>query len=398
MTIEQQLFEGTDIRLGPIDFEKDPEVESRWTHDLSYLRMLGRELARPLSPAQLKKKYEGIEKGMEERNLIYYTIRRKEDELLLGFMRLFWLEWSHGTAHLQMGIGDPAERGKGYGSQALSLILRFAFDELNLYRLSATVGEDNPGAHRILPEVRFRGRGAPAQGAAARRADLRPAHARAAQRRVEARMSAQLFRGALVRLAAVDPDEMSKAMPRWNLDSEFYRMLDSGPQAMFSAKKVKEWIEKDLEKDPAQDMFFSIRALADDRLIGFMSLFDNTGHTGDALVGIGIGEREYWGKGYGTDAMRVMLDYVFNELNYRRLSLIVFEHNPRGIRSYEKAGFVREGRLARHDGARWAALGLVLDGHFAPGMGSAQRRRRRRRRLKSPCTCEAHLRGLWRKV
>ena len=169
-------------------------------------------------------------------------------------------------------------------------------------------------------------------------------------------MSAQLFRGALVRLAAVDPDEMSKAMPRWNLDSEFYRMLDSGPQAMFSAKKVKEWIEKDLEKDPAQDMFFSIRALADDRLIGFMSLFDNTGHTGDALVGIGIGEREYWGKGYGTDAMRVMLDYVFNELNYRRLSLIVFEHNPRGIRSYEKAGFVREGRLRgmmARDGRRW---------------------------------------------
>ena len=178
-------------------------------------------------------------------------------------------------------------------------------------------------------------------------------------------MSAQLFRGALVRLAAVDPDEMSQALSRWNIDSEYYRMLDSAPQTMFSAKKVKEWIEKDLERDPAEDRFFSMRTLADDRLIGFMSLFDNPAHTGDALVAIAIGEREYWGKGYGTDAMRVMLDYVFNELNYRRLSLIVFEHNPRGVRSYEKAGFVREGRQPRHDGARWAALGLVLDGHSA---------------------------------
>jgi RimJ/RimL family protein N-acetyltransferase len=155
MTIEQQLFEGTDIRFGPIDHDKDPEVESRWTHDLSYLRMLGRELARPLSQAQLKKKYEGIEKGMEERNQIYYTIRRKEDDGLLGFVRLFWIEWSHGAAQLQMGIGDPAERGKGYGSQALGMILRFAFDELNLYRLTAVVGEDNPRGVNFFQKFGF---------------------------------------------------------------------------------------------------------------------------------------------------------------------------------------------------------------------------------------------------
>ena len=176
-------------------------------------------------------------------------------------------------------------------------------------------------------------------------------------------MSRQLFCGSLVRLAAIDPDEMSKAMSRWNLDSEYYRMLDSAPALFWSAKKVKEWIEKDLEKDPADDMFFSIRALADDRLIGFISLFDNPGHTGDALVGIAIGEREYWGRGYGTDAMQVMLDYVFNELNYRRLTLIVFEHNPRGIRSYEKSGFVLEGRTRGamlRDGRRWDWLWMGI--------------------------------------
>jgi RimJ/RimL family protein N-acetyltransferase len=144
MTIEQQLFEGETIRLGPIDYEKDPAVESRWTHDLSYLRMVGRDLARPLSPAQVKKKYEAIEKGMEERNLIYYTIRRKEDNELLGFIRLDWIEWTHGAASLKMAIGDFSERGKGYGSQVLRLFLCYAFDELNLYRLTATLSEDNP--------------------------------------------------------------------------------------------------------------------------------------------------------------------------------------------------------------------------------------------------------------
>lgn len=155
MAIEAQLFEGETIRLGSIDFDKDPEVESRWTHDLSYLRMLGRDLARPLSQAQLKKKYEAIEKGMEEHNLIYYTIRRNEDNGLLGFIRLEWIEWTHGAAQLRMGIGDATERGKGYGSQALRLFLRFAFDELNLYRLTATVGEDNPGAIAFFHKFGF---------------------------------------------------------------------------------------------------------------------------------------------------------------------------------------------------------------------------------------------------
>jgi RimJ/RimL family protein N-acetyltransferase len=187
-------------------------------------------------------------------------------------------------------------------------------------------------------------------------------------------MSEELFRGALVRLAAVEPEEMSKAMSRWNLDSEYYRMLDSAPAIFWSAKKVKEWIEKDLEKDPADDMFFSMRALADYRLIGFMSLFDNPAHTGDALVAIAIGEREYWGKGFGTDAMQVMLTYCFNELNYRRLTLIVFEHNPRGVRSYQKSGFVLEGRLRgmmARDGRRWDWfwMGILREEWAARGSG-----------------------------
>ena len=184
-------------------------------------------------------------------------------------------------------------------------------------------------------------------------------------------MSPELFRGNLVRLEAVDPEDISKEMTRWILDSEYFRMLDSAPPLLWSEKKVKEWIDKDLEKNPADDLFFSIRALADDRLIGFISLFDHSGHTGDALVGIGIGEREYWSKGYGTDAMRVMLDYVFNELNLRRLTLITFEHNPRGIRSYQKAGFVLEGRTRgamQREGRRWDWLWMgILREEWAQG-------------------------------
>lgn len=163
MTIDSQLFEGNLIRLAPIDHEKDAEVESRWTHDLSFMRALSLQPAMPLSVAQMKKKYEAIEKELDEsKKLFHFTIRSKEDNRLLGFTRIEWIEWTHGTGNLKLAIGDPADRGKGYGSDTMRLMLHFAFNELNLYRLSAIVSGDNSGAlrffmrHGFIEEVRRR--------------------------------------------------------------------------------------------------------------------------------------------------------------------------------------------------------------------------------------------------
>lgn len=161
MSIQQQLFEGTLIHLGAIDYDKDPEVESRWTHDAAYLRSIGMEAARPLAPAQVKKKYEAIEKQMDEsKNSFYFAIRSREPDAtnngrLLGFARLEWIEWSHGACFFKLAIGDSQDRGKGYGSEAMRLMLRFAFDELNLYRLMVVVGEDNPTAIRFFQKFAF---------------------------------------------------------------------------------------------------------------------------------------------------------------------------------------------------------------------------------------------------
>jgi RimJ/RimL family protein N-acetyltransferase len=156
MSIDTQLFEGTLICLGPIDHEKDPEVESRWTHDLTLLRALSRRPAMPFSVAQMKKKYEAIEKEVDEsKRLFHFTIRGKEDMRLLGFVRIEGIEWTHGTCSLKLAIGDPMERGKGFGGEALWLMLRFAFNELNLYRISAVVGEDNPGALKFFQKFGF---------------------------------------------------------------------------------------------------------------------------------------------------------------------------------------------------------------------------------------------------
>jgi RimJ/RimL family protein N-acetyltransferase len=156
MSIDTQLFEGILIRLAPIDHEKDPQVESRWTHDLMLQRALSRQAAMPFSAAQMKKKYEAIEKEADEsRRLFHFTIRDRQDDRLLGFVRIEGIEWTHGTCNLKLAIGDPTDRNKGYGSEAMQLIMRFAFNELNLYRISTVVGEDNPLALNFFQKFGF---------------------------------------------------------------------------------------------------------------------------------------------------------------------------------------------------------------------------------------------------
>ncbi len=158
-------------------------------------------------------------------------------------------------------------------------------------------------------------------------------------------MSNELFQGSLVRLSSEDPQVMAEAFSRWNQNSEYFRLLDSDPAHLWSSKKIKEWFEKEIDSALPSILEFAIRTLADDKLIGFIA-FDLINWTDrDSYVSIGIGEPAFWSKGYGSDAMRVMLGYGFKELNLHRISLTVFEQNPRGIRSYEKCGFKYEGRI-----------------------------------------------------
>lgn len=56
-----------------------------------------------------------------------------------------------------------------------------------------------------------------------------------------------------------------------------------------------------------------------------------------------IGDEKYWGRGTGTDAIKTLVSFVFNELNLHRISLSVFSYNKRAISTYEKIGFVTEG-------------------------------------------------------
>jgi len=156
LSIQTPLFEAQDIRLGPIDYERDPEVESKWTHDSEFMRLMELKPVRPLAPALVKKQYEFLEKEIEEdKNLFYFTIRARDDDRLLGKAVLEWIDWSNGNSYLRMGIGSGEDRGQGLGTQALGLLLRFAFAELNLFRVTIVIPEYNEAGIALVRKFGF---------------------------------------------------------------------------------------------------------------------------------------------------------------------------------------------------------------------------------------------------
>ncbi|MBM3123513.1 MAG: GNAT family N-acetyltransferase [Chloroflexi bacterium] len=168
-----------------------------------------------------------------------------------------------------------------------------------------------------------------------------------------------IYRGTLVRLSAISSDDLAKAFVQWDRDSEMRRLADSDPAQLWSENKLKEFFDKDFEKDPPRAYRFAIRTLAEDRLIGTTGLVPNLPH-GDAWFFIVLGDRESWNKGYGTDAAQLVLQYGFVELNLRRITLGLHSYNDRAFRSYEKAGFRMEGRM-RGEGLRG---GVRFDGLY----------------------------------
>ena len=125
---------------------------------------------------------------------------------------------------------------------------------------------------------------------------------------------------------------------RWFNDFEYTRTTSGiGPM---TAEALAASYDRD-SSDPRQ-VHFVIYERVTMRPIGSASLSDIDGRT--ATFAIGIGEQDCWGKGYGTEATRLMLDYGFNALGLHNIMLTVHANNERGIRAYTRAGFRLIGR------------------------------------------------------
>jgi len=143
-----------------------------------------------------------------------------------------------------------------------------------------------------------------------------------------------------VRLRAIEREDIDRFV-RWFNDPEVRRYLLM--YEPMSRAQEERWFEERLSRK--DDLLLAIEVREGDRWvhIGNMGLHRIDWKNRGATLGIVIGEKEYWGKGYGTEAVRTMLRYAFHELGLNRVELETYSFNPRAQRCYEKAGFHREG-------------------------------------------------------
>ena len=101
-----------------------------------------------------------------------------------------------------------------------------------------------------------------------------------------------------------------------------------------------------IKKRKSSEPEFVITTL-DDTVIGTTGIIMTDFRNSYAFVHIFVGA-EYTGRGYGSEAMKILVSFIFLEMNIQRVALTVFAYNERAIASYKKIGFLEEGRLRQH--------------------------------------------------
>lgn len=154
-----------------------------------------------------------------------------------------------------------------------------------------------------------------------------------------------MLQGETVLLRAMRRDDL-EALCRFNNDVEVELASGGDPPKPQSLERLQAEFDSRVAGGGRDDASFVIEA--DGNCIGHCALysFDALSHTCE--LGIVIGDKDYWGKGYGTDAVRVLLDYAFRLRNVHKVHLNVNGNNTRAQRAYQKCGFVEEGRLRQH--------------------------------------------------
>jgi RimJ/RimL family protein N-acetyltransferase len=175
--------------------------------------------------------------------------------------------------------------------------------------------------------------------------------------------------GEKVRLRALQEEDAEDCW-RWINDWDVVRHLQI--RYPLSRLAERDFVERNMKPQP-NDKVFGIETL-DGLYIGNVGLHRISWEDRHATFGIFIGEKKYWGKGYGTDATRAIVRFAFDQMNLNRVELQVLNDNERGIRCYEKIGFVREGvqRQYRYREGRYvdAIIMSILRDEFVPKAGN----------------------------
>lgn len=153
--VTDDLLKGPRLRLTALRPDDLPSI-ARWHEDGAFMRLFDARPANPRDEASLSR---WLEEHQRSSDAFLFGIRPLAADTLLGYIELDGILWNHQTGWITIGIGDPTQRGKGYGREALTLVLRFAFQEVNLHRVQLTVFAYNAPAIALYEKVGFRREG-----------------------------------------------------------------------------------------------------------------------------------------------------------------------------------------------------------------------------------------------
>lgn len=154
-----------------------------------------------------------------------------------------------------------------------------------------------------------------------------------------------MLQGEKVRLRAIERDDLP-LLHAFNNDITVELSGGGDPPMPQAFARTEAEFNQQTGSGGRDDASFAIEA--DGTFIGICALFnyDHTAHTCE--LGITIGDKAYWGKGYGRETVKLLVKYAFQYRNFRRVWLRVHGRNERAQRAYRAAGFVEEGRLHQH--------------------------------------------------
>jgi RimJ/RimL family protein N-acetyltransferase len=170
-----------------------------------------------------------------------------------------------------------------------------------------------------------------------------------------------MLQGKLVLLRAFHPDDLDRLTDFRN-DLETEVLSGGDPPTPTPRESMAELWER--RRGHTGDATFVIEA--DGKVIGDAALFGANAVSRTVELGITIGDKDYWGRGYGSEAVQLLVDYAFQSRNIRKVTLSVLGNNPRAIAAYRKAGFVEEGRRQLQEWNDGEYVDLVLMGVFRP--------------------------------
>ncbi|MEX0682046.1 MAG: GNAT family protein [Dehalococcoidia bacterium] len=168
-----------------------------------------------------------------------------------------------------------------------------------------------------------------------------------------------MIEGKLVRLRALELADAERAY-RWINDREVTRYLMA--RYPLSMENEKEWAEAASKRTGFSDLGLAIET-KDGVHIGTCGLHRGRNEDRHAELGIMIGEKEYWNRGFGTDAILTLVRFAFEQMNLNKVTLGVMGFNDRAQAVYARVGFIEEGRSREdyyQDGRYWDVIRMSI--------------------------------------